>query len=155
MGMNIKVGDDDDDAPVMSEINVTPLVDVMLVLLIIFIVTAPLALSTVPLNLPKAGLDEMGKPVDPLVLSVDLQGTFYFEENHRTSSFPEAELQGRLQESYKRYEHFAKNEALKERFPVVFIRADNATEYGKVYAVIKKLAEVGFYRVSLISEQPS
>ena len=153
MGMNIKVGDDEDEA-VMSEINVTPLVDVMLVLLIIFIVTAPLALSVVPVQLPKASLDEMGKPVDPLVLSVDLQGQFYFEENHRTTTFSEAELPARLQEAYKRYEHFAKNEKTKERFPVVFIRADNATEYGKVYAVIKKLAETGFYRVSLMSEQP-
>ncbi len=153
MGMNIKVGDDQEEA-VMSEINVTPLVDVMLVLLIIFIVTAPLALSVVPVTLPKASLDEMGKPVDPLVLSMDLQGQFYFEENNKTSTFSEAELQGRLVEAYQRYEHFTKNEATKERFPVVFIRADNATEYGKVYAIIKKLAEVGFYRVSLISEQP-
>ncbi len=150
MGMNVKQGDDEDGESVMSEINVTPLVDVMLVLLIIFIVTAPLALSVVPVKLPKANLDEMGKPVDPLVLSVDLQGKFYFEENHHTSSFPETELQGRLQIAYERYKQFAG----KPRFPTVYIRADNATEYGKVYAVIKKLAEVGFYRVSLMSEQP-
>ena len=56
MGMNVKSDGDDDDGTVMSEINVTPLVDVMLVLLIIFIVTAPLALSVVPIKLPKAGL---------------------------------------------------------------------------------------------------
>ena len=127
MGMNVKSSEDDDDGSIMSEINVTPLVDVMLVLLIIFIVTAPLALSVVPVKLPKANLDEMGKPVDPLVLSTDLQGLFYFEENHRTSSFSEAELPARLQEAYTRYKGFSG----KDRFPVVYIRADNATEYGK------------------------
>jgi biopolymer transport protein ExbD len=150
MGMNVKSSEDDDDGAVMSEINVTPLVDVMLVLLIIFIVTAPLALSTVPIKLPKAGLDEMGKPVDPLVLSIDLQGQFYFEENHRTSTFAEAELTARLTDAYGRYKQFSG----KDRFPVVYIRADNAAEYGKVYNIIKKLSEVGFYRVSLMSEAP-
>lgn len=150
MGMNVKSSEDDDDGAVMSEINVTPLVDVMLVLLIIFIVTAPLALSTVPIKLPKAGLDEMGKPVDPLVLSVDLQNQYYFEENHRTSTFPEAELTDRLNDAYSRYKPFSG----KDRFPVVYIRADNAAEYGRVYNIIKKLSEVGFYRVSLMSEAP-
>ena len=150
MGMNVKSSEDDDDGAVMSEINVTPLVDVMLVLLIIFIVTAPLALSTVPIKLPKAGLDEMGKPVDPLVLSVDLQNQYYFEENHRTSTFPEAELTDRLNDAYSRYKQFSG----KDRFPVVYIRADNAAEYGRVYNIIKKLSEVGFYRVSLMSEAP-
>jgi biopolymer transport protein TolR len=150
MGMNVKSSEDDDDGAVMSEINVTPLVDVMLVLLIIFIVTAPLALSTVPIKLPKAGLDEMGKPVDPLVLSVDLQNQYYFEENHRTSTFTEAELTDRLNDAYGRYKPFAG----KDRFPVVYIRADNAAEYGRVYNIIKKLSEVGFYRVSLMSEAP-
>jgi len=150
MGMNVKSDGDDDDGIIMSEINVTPLVDVMLVLLIIFIVTAPLALSVVPVKLPKAGLDEMGKPVDPLVLSLDLQGQYYFEENHRTSSFTEAELGARLAESFTRYKQFAG----KDRFPVVYVRADNAAEYGKVYGIIKKLSEAGFYRVSLMSEAP-
>lgn len=150
MGMNVKSDGDDDDGAVMSEINVTPLVDVMLVLLIIFIVTAPLALSVVPIRLPKAGLDEMGKPVDPLVLSIDLQGLYYFEENHRTSTFSEAELGPRLADAFTRYKPFAG----KDRFPVVYIRADNATEYGRVYNIIKKLSETGFYRVSLMSEAP-
>jgi biopolymer transport protein ExbD len=150
MGMNVKSDGDDDDGAVMSEINVTPLVDVMLVLLIIFIVTAPLALSVVPVKLPKAGLDEMGKPVDPLVLSLDLAGNFYFEENHRTSTFSEAELPEKLSDAFTRYKQFAG----KDRFPVVYLRADNAAEYGKVYNMIKKLTEAGFYRVSLMSEAP-
>ena len=150
MGMNVKSDGDDDEGSVMSEINVTPLVDVMLVLLIIFIVTAPLALSVVPVKLPKAGLDEMGKPVDPLVLSVDLQGLYYLEENNRTSTFNENELAGKLAEAFVRYKPFAG----KDRFPVVYVRADGATQYGKVYEIIKKLSESGFYRVSLMSEAP-
>ena len=150
MGMNVKSDGDDSEGAVMSEINVTPLVDVMLVLLIIFIVTAPLALSVVPVKLPKAGLDEMGKPVDPLVLSVDLQGLYYLEENNRTSTFNENELAGKLAETFVRYKPFAG----KDRFPVVYVRADGATQYGKVYDIIKKLSESGFYRVSLMSEAP-
>ncbi len=150
MGMNVKSDGDDDEGSVMSEINVTPLVDVMLVLLIIFIVTAPLALSVVPVKLPKAGLDEMGKPVDPLVLSVDLQGLYYLEENNRTSTFNENELGAKLAETFVRYKQFAG----KDRFPVVYVRADGATQYGKVYEIIKKLSESGFYRVSLMSEAP-
>lgn len=148
MGMNVQ--SQDDDGSVMSEINVTPLVDVMLVLLIIFIVTAPLALSVVPVKLPRAGLDEMGKPVDPLVLSLDLAGNYYFEENHRTSTFSENELPTRLADAFTRYKQFAG----KDRFPVVYLRADNAAEYGRVYNIIKKLTEAGFYRVSLMSEAP-
>ncbi len=150
MGMNVKSDGDDDDGAVMSEINVTPLVDVMLVLLIIFIVTAPLVLSTVPVKLPKAGLDEMGKPVDPLVLSIDLEGKYYFEENKRTSEFSEAELPAKLADSFVRYKQFAG----KDRFPVVYVRADNSTQYGKVYGIIKELSNAGFYRVSLMSEAP-
>ena len=92
----------------------------------------------------------MGKPVDPLVLSLDLQGQYYFEENHRTSTFTEAELPARLQDAFSRYKQFSG----KDRFPVVYVRADNAAEYGKVYSIIKKLAETGFYRVSLMSEAP-
>jgi biopolymer transport protein ExbD len=150
MGMNVKSDGEDDDGAVMSEINVTPLVDVMLVLLIIFIVTAPLALSVVPIKLPKAGLDEMGKPVDPLVLSVDLQGQYYFEENHSTSTFTAAELPSKLATSYLRYKQFSG----KDRFPVVYVRADNSVQYGKVYDIIKELSNAGFYRVSLMSEAP-
>ena len=150
MGMNVKSGEDDDEGAVMSEINVTPLVDVMLVLLIIFIVTAPLVLSSVPVKLPKAGLDEMGKPVDPLVLSIDLEGKYYFEENKRTSEFSEAELPTKLAEAFPRYKQFSG----KDRFPVVYVRADNSTQYGKVYGIIKELSTAGFYRVSLMSEAP-
>jgi len=150
MGMNVKSDGDDSEGAVMSEINVTPLVDVMLVLLIIFIVTAPLALSVVPVKLPKAGLDEMGKPVDPLVLSVDLQSQYYFEENHRTSTFAESELPAKLADAFTRYKQFAG----KDRFPVVYVRADNSVQYGKVYDIIKRLSEAGFYRVSLMSEAP-
>lgn len=150
MGMNVKSGEDDDEGAVMSEINVTPLVDVMLVLLIIFIVTAPLVLSSVPVKLPKAGLDEMGKPVDPLVLSIDLEGKYYFEENKRTSQFSESELPTKLAEAFPRYKQFSG----KDRFPVVYVRADNSTQYGKVYGIIKELSTAGFYRVSLMSEAP-
>ena len=151
MAMNVKAShEDDDEGSVMSEINVTPLVDVMLVLLIIFIVTAPLVLSTVPVKLPKAGLDEMGKPVDPIILSMDLQGNFYLEELGKTTEFPEDQLPARLADMYTHYQQFAG----KDRFPVVYVRADGASEYGKVYAVIKKLSAANFYRVSLVSEAP-
>ena len=70
---------EDDLGEAIASINVTPLVDVMLVLLIIFMVTAPLMLSQVPVTLPKAALQEMGKPRDPLIVSFDLNGNYYID----------------------------------------------------------------------------
>ncbi|MDB5987335.1 MAG: exbD [Nevskia sp.] len=134
-------GDDDDFAPV-AEINVTPLVDVMLVLLIIFMVTAPLLLSTLPVKVPKADLQEMGKPRDPLIVSLDGDSNYYLDlGGGHTEPVPYDQLEPRLAQL-----------AASQPDNLVYIRADKGVTFDKVRDILKKAAEAGFYRVSLISQ---
>ncbi|MDR3419484.1 MAG: biopolymer transporter ExbD [Nevskia sp.] len=146
MGMNVKTTaaseDDDDLGEAIAAINVTPLVDVMLVLLIIFMVTAPLMLSQVPITLPKAALQEMGKPRDPLIVSFDLQGNYYIESGGgHTEQLQLAQLPGRLHEI-----------AVAQPDNLVYIRADKGAVFDKVRDLLKMAAAAGFYRVSLMSQ---
>ena len=134
-------GGDDEMAPV-ADINVTPLVDVMLVLLIIFMVTAPLLMSQLPITLPKASLQEMGKPRDPLILSFDLQGNYYLDTGGgHSEQIPLDQLPERLH-------------AIAQTEPdnLVYIRADKAVTFEKVRQLLKIAAGAGFYKVSLMSE---
>ena len=135
-------GDDDDLGEVVASINVTPLVDVMLVLLIIFMVTAPLMLSQVPITLPKAALLEMGKPRDPLIVSFDPQGNYYIDTGGgHSDAVPYNELPARLHAI-----------ALAEPDNLVYIRADKAAVFDKVRDLLKIAAAAGFYKVSLMSQ---
>ena len=134
--------DDDDLGSAIAEINVTPLVDVMLVLLIIFMVTAPLMMSQVPITLPKAALQEMGKPRDPLIVSFDLQGNYYIDTGGgHVDEMKYEDLPGRLHEI-----------ALAQPDNLVYIRADKNAVFDKVRDLLKIAAGAGFYRVSLMSE---
>ena len=139
MAMHLPNGDDDGDLAPMAEINVTPLVDVMLVLLIIFMVTAPLMMSQLPIQLPKASLQQMGKPPNPLIVSMDDRGDYY------VNSQPVAVA--RLPEKLR---------ALARRQPdnLVYVRADRSVAYGQVVALLQMVGEAGFYKVSLISQAP-
>src|SRR5258707_1223816 len=103
MGMSVRSssggGEEEGGLSPVAEINVTPLVDVMLVLLIIFMVTAPLMLSQLPLKLPKASLQDMGKPRDPLLVSLDKDGTYYIDlGGGRTEQLTLDRLPARLHE---------------------------------------------------------
>src|ERR1700740_2513039 len=83
MAMSAKTssgGDEGEMGPV-AEINVTPLVDVMLVLLIIFMVTAPLMMNQLPITLPKPSVFQTDKPPEKLAVSFDLQGVYYMQHN--------------------------------------------------------------------------
>ena len=131
-------GEESELAP-MSEINVTPLVDVMLVLLIIFMITAPLMMSQLPIQLPKASLQQMGKPPDPLIVSMDLQGDYFINSDPVVSGQLESRLRGIAQ-------HQPDN--------VVYVRADKSVSYGKVVALLQMVGSAGFYKVSLMSQAP-
>jgi biopolymer transport protein ExbD len=134
----------EEDMEPVAAINVTPLVDVMLVLLIIFMVTAPLMLSQVPITLPKASLQEMGKPRDPLIVSFDLQNNYYIDTGGgRSEQVPYDQLPARLHQI-----------ALTMPDNLVYIRADKNTTFDRVRDVLKIAAEAGFYRVSLMSQAP-
>ena len=123
----------------MAEINVTPLVDVMLVLLIIFMITAPLLVAGVPVNLP----DSRAKPIDqqdrePVQISVVEDGSIYIGEDQ-----------------IARGEMTAMVEALARQLgdnpPQILLRADRSLDYGAVMRVMGELNRVGLNRVSLVT----
>ncbi|HEX8222997.1 MAG TPA: biopolymer transporter ExbD [Allosphingosinicella sp.] len=125
----------------MAEINVTPMVDVMLVLLIIFMVTAPLLVAGVPVDLPdsKAGaLDQERKPVQ---ISLDATGTLTVDDQ----PVPPAELGPRLAAIAA-----GSREA---GGPRIFLRADRSLDYGRVMAVMGEINGAGLRKVALVSTQ--
>src|SRR3712207_181123 len=140
MAMNLGGGRGARRAP-MAEINVTPMVDVMLVLLIIFMVTAPLLVAGVPVDLPdsKAGaLDPEQKPVQ---ISLDGQGAVFIDE----VQVGDDELSSRLTQ--------IAGSSTEEGGPRVFLRADRALDYGKVMRVMGELNNAGLRKVALVSVQ--
>ena len=125
----------------MAEINVTPLVDVMLVLLIIFMITAPLLASAVPIDLPES----RAKPVEtedqePIQLSVGTDDTLYIGEE----VVPEAELPARL-------DAIARANEGQDRPRQIMLRADKGLDYGRVMRVMGELNRAGLTRISLVT----
>ncbi len=120
----------------VSEINVTPLVDVMLVLLIVFMVAAPLMTVGVPVELPKTQANQMNVTTEPLTITVQQDGTIFLQE----SQIALAELQPKLAA-------IAKN-GLEEQ---VFVRADTSVSYGNVMEVMGLLNNAGYKKIGLIT----
>jgi biopolymer transport protein TolR len=127
------------DAP-MSDINVTPMVDVMLVLLVIFILTAPLMTSAIRLDLPQAEGGEAGASPQALSLVVDAQGTVYLADKPIT---PDA-LRQRLTEAAKRNP----NTELE-------LRADASVPYGRVVETMGLAQKAGLTRIGFVAHTPS
>jgi biopolymer transport protein TolR len=124
---------------VMSQINVTPMVDVMLVLLIIFMVSAPLLTVGVPIDLPQTQAKSLDQDREPLTLSLDSQGKVFMQN----SEIPLEELVAKLK---------AVTEArggLDER---IYVRGDRKLDYGAVMRVMGRLSSAGFRRVALVTE---
>ncbi|PAX06920.1 protein TolR [Sphingomonas lenta] len=127
----------------MAEINVTPLVDVMLVLLIIFMVTAPLLTAGVPVELP----DSRAKPLDtedkPVQISIDRAGKLFVDD----TELAEADLPARLE----RIASAGSGARAGGRPPQVFLRADRGLDYGRVMRVMGELNRAGLNRVALVT----
>ncbi|MFC3578560.1 protein TolR [Sphingomonas hylomeconis] len=123
----------------MADINVTPLVDVMLVLLIIFMVTAPLLTAGVPVNLPDSRAKALDQDQAPVQISLDAAGKMYVEDQEVTDAILPDVLQ----------QIAAKAEAGKP--PQVFLRADRTLDYGRVMRVMGELNLAGLNRVSLVT----
>ena len=125
----------------MADINVTPLVDVMLVLLIIFMVTAPLLTAGVPVNLPDSRAKPLEQSKQPVEISIDSQGRIFIDKDEVS----EADLPARLQ-------------AIAARTPPggepapVSLRGDQALGYGQVMRVMGELNRAGLNRVSLVTK---
>ncbi len=122
-----------------SDINVTPFVDVMLVLLIIFMVAAPLASVSVPVNLPTAVAPPAQNPPKPIYVSIQKDGDIYIGDG-RTSI-------GEMPDDLNRL--LGGRPPQDER---IFIRADRETRYGSFMEVMNTLQDNGFYSVALVGE---
>jgi len=121
----------------MSEINVTPFVDVMLVLLIVFMVTAPLLTAGVPLELPESKGQQLQTNKEPLSISVDRTGKVFIGEQ-----------EVKLDELAPKLKAIAKG-GFDEQ---IFIRGDKGVDYGTVMRVMSRIKLGGFNKVSLITE---
>src|SRR6188472_4139808 len=116
--------------PVMAEINVTPMVDVMLVLLIIFMVSAPLLTVGVPLDLPQSQAKSLEQDKQPLTVSVNLQGEVFLQD----TKIPVDELVAKLKAITETRGGF------EER---IFVRGDRKVDYGTVVRVMGRLSSAG------------
>ncbi len=123
----------------LSEINVTPFVDVMLVLLIVFMITAPLLTVGVPVDLPKVKAKSIAEAVEPLVITVDAAGAIFIQDT-------EVELKNLV----PRLAAITDNKADTR----IYVRGDRSIDYGRVLEVMGTVNVAGFTRVALIAELP-
>ncbi|MCC7425566.1 MAG: protein TolR [Alphaproteobacteria bacterium] len=123
----------------MAEINVTPFVDVMLVLLIIFMIAAPLMTVGVQVDLPRTAAAPLTQPQEPLVVSVDAEGRIWLQET-----------QVQLEELVPRLSAIVGSNPDAR----VFVRGDRAISYGRVMEVMGTVSAAGIAKVALLAEQP-
>ena len=126
----------------MAEINVTPLVDVMLVLLIIFMVTAPLLVAGVPIDLPESRAEALDQQAEPVQVAIDRDGSITIDD----APVAEAALPNKLAEI-----------AAQPQPPEgrrIYLRADRTLDYGRVMRVMGELNRAGLNRVALVSVGP-
>ena len=124
----------------IAEINVTPLVDVMLVLLIIFMVTAPLLTVGVPLEMPQTKAKPLTGDKEPLTISVDKGGKIFLQKTPL-----------RLGQIVPKLRAIAKN-GYKER---IYVRGDRAADYGTIMKVMATISAAGFSQLALVTDQES
>jgi biopolymer transport protein TolR len=130
-------GDDFSSYRPMAEINVTPFVDVMLVLLVIFMVAAPLMMVSVPLDLPKTSAAQITPKDGPIVISLNHDGQIFIQDNE----VDDASLVDRLAQV-----HDERPDA------IVYVRGDKGIDYGKVMDILGKVGRAGFAKISLVAE---
>lgn len=123
---------------VMSEINVTPFVDVMLVLLIIFMVTAPLLTVGVPIDLPETSASQLNAETEPITISVQKDGEIFLQETEIPLDELVAKLKAIAQNGYE------------ER---IFVRGDKGATYGDVIEVMALISASGYKRLAMITLQ--
>lgn len=127
---------DDTDNAAMAEINITPFIDVMLVLLIIFMVAAPLMLGGVHINLPKTAATPMPRPVHPIIVSIDANNQIFVDKE--------------MVHNDSRPQYF-KDLAIGSETGEVYVRGDGEVKYAVVMQLMSELGEAGFSRVTLVA----
>jgi biopolymer transport protein TolR len=125
----------------MAEINVTPLVDVMLVLLIVFMISAPLLATGLPVDLPQAKAPALNEQKDSVTITVRSDGKIYLSNDDRDIS--DEALVPRLQAVLKANANAS-----------IYVRGDQAINYGRVLEVMSMISAAGFSKVSLVAETP-
>jgi biopolymer transport protein TolR len=120
----------------MSEINVTPLVDVMLVLLIVFMVAAPLMTVGVPIELPKTDAKPLQSKVEPITVSVTAEGKTYLQETEIDVGTLIPKLQAIAKNGYDEQ---------------IFVRGDTGVNYGRVMEVMGALSAAGYKKLGLVT----
>ncbi|EKF18892.1 protein TolR [Nitratireductor pacificus] len=123
---------------VISEINVTPFVDVMLVLLIIFMVAAPLLTVGVPIDLPETQANALNSETQPITVSVNDQGQVYLQETEVPLNEVVAKLQAIARSGYE------------ER---IYVRGDRSADYGTVMQVMARISAAGYRNLGLVTLQ--
>jgi biopolymer transport protein TolR len=137
LNMSSGGGDEEDAYRPMAEINITPFVDVMLVLLIIFMVAAPLMVAGVPVELPTTNASRLSQPKKPMIVTLAPDGALYVRDEQVTrDTFVSRLMAMRAQEGDT----------------VVYVRADKKAPYGDVMEVLGRVGESGYPRVSLLSQ---
>lgn len=131
------MGGQQDDRRPMADINVTPLVDVMLVLLVIFMVTAPMMQQGVQVNLPKANTKAMTPQEEAVVVSVDKSGKVFINKDE----IPASDLRNRLTAMF----------AAREK-KEVFLKADAGVPYGEVVRAMADIKGAGIERLGMVTE---
>ncbi len=124
---------------VMSEINVTPFVDVMLVLLIVFMVSAPLLTVGVPLDLPQSQAKSLDQDREPLTISINVQGQIFLQN----SEIKVEDLVAKLK---------AVTDARGGQDARIYVRGDKKVDYGTMMRVMGRLSAAGYHRVALVTE---
>ena len=124
----------------MSEINVTPFVDVMLVLLIVFMVTAPLLTVGIPVDLPKIKANALTDQKDPLEITIKLDGKVYLGESEVEVENLIPRLEAITEQNYESR---------------IYVRGDRVIAYGRVMEIISSINSAGYSKVALITENPN
>lgn len=122
-----------------SDINITPMVDVMLVLLIIFMVTAPLLTAGVAVDLPKTRAKLLSQDKEPLTISIEKNGKIFLQETEIAATELVPRLTAIAENGYDQR---------------IFVRGDKAVDYGTVMQVMGELNAAGFRRIGLVTEPP-
>jgi biopolymer transport protein TolR len=127
----------------MAEINVTPMVDVMLVLLIIFMVAAPLLATGVQVDLPESKAAPLDQENEPVPISIDATGAIFIDD----TPVPDDALAPRLAQ--------IASSSSEEGGPRIFLRADRGLHYGRVMEVMGEINRAGLRRLAMVSNQSS
>jgi TonB system transport protein ExbD (group 1) len=124
--------------PQNAEMNVTPFVDVMLVLLIIFMVAAPLATVNVPVDLPPASENQVPPPLEPVYISIQQDGSVFLGDDRTDLDHVVEAVDGRAAGNHV------------ER---IFLRCDQRVVYGKLMEVMNRLQDAGYYKIGLVAQE--